>query len=76
MVRGQKQYTDEFKKTIVELYNSGKILSELSSKYAGEKSTITTCIKQNQTITLDKNTTITAAEYKKLLNKNGSLKRK
>ena len=27
MARGQKQYTDEFKNTIVELYNSGKSLA-------------------------------------------------
>lgn len=33
MARGQKRYTDEFKNTIVELYNSGKVLSELSSEY-------------------------------------------
>lgn len=31
MARGQKQYTEEFKSTIVELYNSGKSLAELSS---------------------------------------------
>jgi transposase len=31
MARGQKQYTEEFKNTIVELYNSGKSLSELRS---------------------------------------------
>lgn len=46
MARGQKQYTDEFKKTIVELYNSGKILTELSSEYAVSKSTISGWIKK------------------------------
>ena len=40
MARGQKQYTDEFKNTIVELYNTGKSLTELSSEYALSKSTI------------------------------------
>lgn len=43
MARGQKQYTEEFKKTIVELYNSGKSLAELSSEYGISKSTITGC---------------------------------
>lgn len=33
MARGQKQYTEEFKNTIVELYNSDKSLAELSSEY-------------------------------------------
>lgn len=40
MARGQKQYTEEFKNTIVEFYNSGKSLAELSSEYALSKSTI------------------------------------
>ncbi|HCL4444939.1 TPA: transposase [Clostridium botulinum] len=39
MARGQKRYTEEFKNTIVELYNAGKSLSELSSEYAVAKST-------------------------------------
>jgi transposase len=29
MARGQKHYTEEFKNTIIEFYNSGKTLSEL-----------------------------------------------
>ncbi|WP_143327662.1 transposase [Clostridium sp. USBA 49] len=33
MAKGQKYYTEEFRKTIVELYNSGKSLAELSSEY-------------------------------------------
>lgn len=41
MASGQKQYTDEFKNTIVELYNPGKSLAELSSEYVLSKSTIT-----------------------------------
>ncbi|KAJ50079.1 transposase [Clostridium tetanomorphum] len=47
MARGQKQYTEEFKNTIVELYNSGKSLAELSSEYAVSKSTIIGWIKKN-----------------------------
>ncbi|WP_270315781.1 transposase [Streptococcus infantarius] len=40
MARNQRKYTDEFKNTIVELYNSGKSLAELSSEYGISKSTI------------------------------------
>ncbi len=47
MARCQKRYTNEFKNTIVELYNSGKVLSELSSEYVISKSTITGWIKKN-----------------------------
>ena len=69
MARGQKQYTEEFKNTIVELYNAGKSLAELSSEYALSKSTITGWIKKNKPIAVDKDTTITAADYKNLLKK-------
>ncbi|MDU1348771.1 transposase [Clostridium faecium] len=34
MTKVQKHYTKEFKDTIVELYNAGKSLAELSSEYA------------------------------------------
>lgn len=71
--RSQKQYTDEFKKTIVELYNSGKSLAELNSEYAVSKSTITGWVKKNKPVSVDKNTTITAVEHKNLLKKNAKL---
>ncbi|WP_373898029.1 transposase [Haloimpatiens sp. FM7315] len=62
MARGQKHYTEEFKNTIVEIYNAGKSLAELNSEYAISKSTITGWIKKNKPIVVDKNTTITATE--------------
>ncbi|QXM06461.1 transposase [Crassaminicella indica] len=46
MARGQKRYTDKFKKTIVELYNSGKSLAKLNNGYAVSKSTMTGWIKK------------------------------
>lgn len=73
MTRGQKQYTEEFKNTIVELYNSGKSLAELSSEYALSKSTITGWVKKNKPISVDKDTTITASEYQAMLKKNRQL---
>ncbi|OPJ57346.1 transposase [Clostridium oryzae] len=73
MARGQKQYTEEFKNTIVELYNSGKSLTELSSEYAVSKSTITGWVKKNKPVTVDKDTTITAAEYQTMIKKNKQL---
>jgi transposase len=73
MARGQKHYTNEFKSTIVELYNNGKSLSELSSEYALSKSTISDWIKKNKPIAVDKNTTITAADYQSILKRNKQL---
>lgn len=69
MARGQKQYTDEFKNTIVELHNSGKSLADLSSEYALAKLTIVGWINKNKPITVDKNITITAADYQAVLKK-------
>ncbi|SKA92955.1 transposase [Clostridium sp. USBA 49] len=73
MARGQKQYTEEFKNTIVELYNAGKSLSALSSEYALSKSTIAGWIKKNKPIAVDKDTTITAADYQAIIKKNKQL---
>ncbi len=50
MAKGQKYYTEEFRKTIVELYNSGKSLAELSSEYGISKSTINGWIKKAKPI--------------------------
>jgi len=69
MAKGQKNYTEEFKKTIAELYNSGKSLAELSSEYGISKSTITGWVKKVKPITVDKDTTITSADYQAMLKK-------
>ena len=73
MARGQKQYTDEYKNTIVELYNSGKSLAELSTEYALSKSTITGWLNKNKPIAVDKKTTITAGDYQAILKRNKQL---
>ncbi|GAA0180871.1 hypothetical protein SH2C18_34900 [Clostridium sediminicola] len=40
MTKETKYYSEEFKNTIVELYNTGKTLRELASEYGVSKSTI------------------------------------
>ncbi|PJI08923.1 MULTISPECIES: transposase [Clostridium] len=69
MLTGKKHYTDEFKNRIVELYNSGKTITELSRQYSVAKSTISGWVKKGKTIVIDDNTTITLEEYNKLLKK-------
>jgi transposase len=69
MAKGQKRYTEEFRKTIAELYNSGKSLEELNSEYGISKSTITGWVKKAKPITVDKDTTITSADYQAMLKK-------
>lgn len=73
MLIEKKQYTDEFKNTIVELYNSGKTITELSSEYAVAKSTINGWVKKKKPIIIDDNTTVTPAEYNNLLKKMSQL---
>ncbi|MCI1652594.1 transposase [Clostridium tyrobutyricum] len=46
MSNRSKRYTEDFKNTIVDLYNSGKTLSELNSEYGASKSTIKLWIKK------------------------------
>jgi len=69
MVRSKKQYTEEFKNTLVELYNSGKSLAEISREYGIAKSTVTVWINKLKPIAVDKDKIITTAEYQKILKK-------
>ena len=72
MAKGTKWYTEEFKNTVVELYNSGKNLTELSSEYGIAKSTITGWVKKAEPIAVDNGQSITRAEYQALMKKNDS----
>lgn len=67
--KGKKRYTDEFKNTIVELYNSGKSLNNLSSEYGLAKSTISGWIKKSKPVAVNKDKTITQADYEAMLKK-------
>ena len=69
MVRSKKQYTEEFKNTLVELYNSGKSLAEISREYGIAKSTVTVWINKLKPIAVNKDKIITTAEYQKILKK-------
>ena len=66
MPRNQRKYSDEFKKTIIELYNTGKSLSVLSSEYAISKSTISDWIKNSKPVVVNNGEVVTLKEYKAL----------
>lgn len=59
MGRTQRQYTDEFKNTLLELYNSGKSLADSSREYGISKSTITVWINKAKPVAVDKDKTVT-----------------
>jgi transposase len=69
MARTKKQYTDEFKTTLVELYSSGKSLADISREYGIAKSTVTVWINKSKPIVVDNGKVITTAEYQGLLKK-------
>jgi len=66
MARNQRKYTEEFKNTIVELYNSGKSLTELSSEYGVSKSTINGWVKSSKPVVVDDGDVVTMKEFKAL----------
>ena len=69
MARTKKHYTDEFKTTLVELYNSGKSLADISREYSIAKSTVSLWINKSKPIVMDNGKVITTAEYQELLKK-------
>jgi len=69
MARTKKQYTNEFKTTLVELYNSGKSLADISREYSIAKSTVSLWINKSKPIVMDNGKVITTAEYQGLLKK-------
>ena len=73
MARQYKSYDEDFKKTIVNLYENGKGISELSREYSIGKSTIDSWIKKYKTITTSTGETTTNDEILKLQKKNREL---
>ena len=73
MARQYKSYDEDFKKTIVNLYESGKCISDLSREYGMSKSVISSWIKKYKTITTSTGATTTNDEILKLQKKNREL---
>ena len=73
MARQYKSYDEDFKKTMVNLYENGKGISELSREYGVGKSTIDSWIKKYKTITTSTGETTTNDEILKLQKKNREL---
>ena len=73
MARQYKSYDEDFKKTIVNLYENGKGISELSREYGIGKSTIDSWIKKFKTITTSTGKATNNDEILKLQKKNREL---
>ena len=67
------QYTQEFKKTIVTLYQNGKTQSQLSKEYGVSLSALNKWIKLYSEVKIDSDTVLTAKQIKELQKRNAQL---
>ena len=69
----QNTYTTEFKKTIVNLYRSGKTYNEIQKEYGISNSALANWIKLYSEVKIDDDTVITAEQIKALQKRNAQL---
>lgn len=67
------RYSEEFKKSIVTLHESGKSISHLSREYGLTWTTIDKWVKLYSEVKLDSDTTISASQIKELQKRNAQL---
>mgnify|MGYP006299967577 FL=1 len=74
MSRNGKRYNEDFKEMIVELYQTGSSVADLSREYGVTKVTIYKWIKQYSEIEINENTTVTKKEMFEIQKANKKLK--
>lgn len=67
------KYDDDFKKSIVALYQNGKTQTQLSKEYGVSISAIVRWIKQYSEVKLDDNSILSAKQIKELQKRNAML---
>ena len=68
-----KKYSEEFKKTIVTLYQSGKTYSEIQKEYGVSSSALSNWVRKYSQVQVDDNTLLTAQQIKALQRRNAEL---
>ena len=68
-----KKYSEEFKKTIVTLYQSGKTYSEIQKEYGVSSSALSNWVRKYSQVRLDDDTLLTAQQIKALQRHNAEL---
>ena len=68
-----KKYSEEFKKTIVTLYQSGKTYSEIQKEYGVSSSALSNWIRKYSRVQVDDDTLLTAQQVKALQRRNAEL---
>ena len=70
------KYDEDFKKSIVALYQAGKSQSQLSKEYDVSLSAVSRWVKQYSEVKLDDDSVISAQQIKELQKKMSCLKRR
>ena len=68
-----KKYSEEFKKTIVTLYQSGKTYSEIQKEYGVSSSALSNWVRKYSQVQVDDDTLLTAQQVKALQSRNAQL---
>ena len=69
----KNKYTKDFKKTIVNLYHSGKSYAQIHTEYGVSSGALSKCIKLFSEVKIDDDTVITAQQIKELQKRNAML---
>ena len=67
------KYTEEFKQTIVNLYQSGKTYSQIYKEYGVSHSALSNWVKKYSEVKIDDNTILTAKQIQELQKRNAQL---
>jgi len=67
------KYSEDFKRTIVNLYQSGKTYSGIQNEYGISSSALANWIKKYSKVQIDDNTVLTAQQIKDLQKRNAEL---
>lgn len=67
------KYTEEFKKTIVSLYQSGKTYTQIQKEYGVSSSALSNWIRKYSQVKIDDDTILSAQQIKALQKRNAEL---
>ena len=70
---GQRKYSEDFKKTIVTLYESGKTYADIKKEYGISSSTLSGWVKKYSQVKIDDDTILTSQQIKALQKRNAEL---
>lgn len=69
----QNKYDEDFKKSLVSLYQNGKTQSQLCREYGVSKSALSKWIRQYSTVQIEDGQVLTAIQVKELQKRNAQL---